>query len=131
MKLSEIIKKWLLENVAALISIIFTIVVLVVIDLHFKEFFTENPSLHAVMCSVIATGLVGFTTPNLKKTIDKKMLKDSIKKSLRPNVMELAKGIVAIETYLLDAKIITKKKRVHSYVENTKKCSETLEKFVQ
>ncbi len=131
MKLIEIIKKWFLKNWVALICVIFTIALLVVIDLCFKEFFTENPSLHAVMCSVVATGLVGFTTPNLKKTIDKKILKESIKKSLRPTAYNLDKGIANIEAYLSGKKLLPRDKKLDSYMANAKSPSATLVDFVK
>lgn len=131
MDLNEIIKKWVLKNGAACICIAITFVLLVVIDWCFKEFFSENPSLHAVMCSVVATGLVGLATPNLKKTIDKKILKESIKKSLRPTVHNLDKGIANVEAYLSGKNLLPRDKKLDSYMANAKSPSTTLVDFVK
>lgn len=109
----EIVKNWLKKNLAALTCVGLTILLLFVVDLRFKEWFADNPSYHAVLCSVLATFLVGFTTPNLRKMIDKKVVIESVKKTLRPNVINLSKGISKIDVFLQGNGSIPKNRKLN------------------
>lgn len=125
------ITKWLCDNRVAILCTAITVVLLAIVDCAFQEYLSKIPSLRALIYSVSSTLLIGFTTPVLKKSIDKKAVIESVKKSLRPGVHELDKSVSNIHVHLDAKKILPRDRKLGTYVANAESKSQNLVNFVQ